>query len=240
MRKLNCPDCGAMLVLDDANREFAFCQYCGCKVMLSDKVTTKHIIDEAKIEKVKSNERVKMAKMEMDSVKRHKVLPKVLYLLSFLSIVGIGWIVRLLVINEMWESEYVLFIMVSIIVPYALGGFGYSLEEKEKNEYKQLIRKKQSKDLGVQFSKIPNKICINRDTLTYDATDRILRNAGFMNIETINLCDIKGLTKKLDVKKIDTIDDVTIDGESYFQLEDKDEFYESDTPIIIYYHGTKN
>lgn len=34
MRACKCPGCGAELNIDDNNRDFAFCQYCGAKSCL--------------------------------------------------------------------------------------------------------------------------------------------------------------------------------------------------------------
>lgn len=37
MKQVNCPNCGASMEFDDG-REFAFCMYCGTKIILNDKV----------------------------------------------------------------------------------------------------------------------------------------------------------------------------------------------------------
>ncbi len=49
MRTCNCPNCNANLTIDDENRDFAFCQYCGVKIMLDDYRSTHRVVDEAKI-----------------------------------------------------------------------------------------------------------------------------------------------------------------------------------------------
>ena len=38
MKQVNCPNCGASMEFED-NREFAFCSFCGTKIMLNEKVT---------------------------------------------------------------------------------------------------------------------------------------------------------------------------------------------------------
>ena len=49
MRKFKCPDCGATLSIKDDDREFAFCEYCGSKILMDDYRSTHRIVDEAKI-----------------------------------------------------------------------------------------------------------------------------------------------------------------------------------------------
>ena len=49
MRAFICPSCHASLSINNANRDFAFCEYCGAKIMLDDYRTTRRIIDEAKL-----------------------------------------------------------------------------------------------------------------------------------------------------------------------------------------------
>lgn len=60
MRKLECPGCGANLTLKDDNRDFAFCEFCGAKIMLDDHRSsqhiTKHIIDEAQIKRIEAEQ----------------------------------------------------------------------------------------------------------------------------------------------------------------------------------------
>ena len=51
MRTCKCPNCNATLTIEDENRDFAFCQYCGAKIMLDDYRSTQRIIDEAKIKR---------------------------------------------------------------------------------------------------------------------------------------------------------------------------------------------
>ena len=69
MRKLECPGCGANLTLKDDNRDFAFCEFCGAKIMLDDHRSTqhitKHIIDEAQIKRIElEQENIKFKALE--------------------------------------------------------------------------------------------------------------------------------------------------------------------------------
>ncbi|MCR4795619.1 hypothetical protein SAMN02910265_00664 [Ruminococcus flavefaciens] len=51
MRACVCPKCGANLSLEDIKRDYAFCEFCGTKIMLDDFRMTKRIIDEAQLRK---------------------------------------------------------------------------------------------------------------------------------------------------------------------------------------------
>ena len=65
MRECVCSKCGATLSLNDTNRDFAFCEFCGAKIMFDDYRMTQHIIDEAKIKKVEvEQEKVKLKALQ--------------------------------------------------------------------------------------------------------------------------------------------------------------------------------
>lgn len=69
MRKLECPGCGANLTLKDDDREFAFCEFCGAKILLDDyrssQRITKHIIDEAELRRIEvEQENIKFKALE--------------------------------------------------------------------------------------------------------------------------------------------------------------------------------
>lgn len=76
MRKLECPGCGANLELKDNSREFAFCEFCGAKIMFDDyrssQHITKHIIDEAEIKRIEA-EKENMKFQELQS-RRSEIL----------------------------------------------------------------------------------------------------------------------------------------------------------------------
>ena len=42
--QLKCPNCGANLNIEN-NREIAFCEFCGCKILLQETINVKHTID---------------------------------------------------------------------------------------------------------------------------------------------------------------------------------------------------
>ena len=56
MRACICPSCRASLSIKGDNRDFAFCEYCGTKIMLDDYRSTRHIVDEARLRRVEAEQ----------------------------------------------------------------------------------------------------------------------------------------------------------------------------------------
>ena len=70
MRKCTCPNCNANLTIDDNNRDFAFCQYCGAKIMLDDYQVTERIIDEARIKESETERIIRLKELELEERKQ--------------------------------------------------------------------------------------------------------------------------------------------------------------------------
>lgn len=60
--KLKCSGCGALLTLEN-DRDFAYCKYCGTRIMLRQEQVIREI-DEAKIREIESAERIKIKELE--------------------------------------------------------------------------------------------------------------------------------------------------------------------------------
>ena len=58
MRACFCPACGTSLNFEGFDRDFAFCQYCGTKIMLDDHRETHRVIDEARIIEAQSEHEI--------------------------------------------------------------------------------------------------------------------------------------------------------------------------------------
>ena len=65
MKKCTCPNCGANLSIKTNDRDFAFCQYCGTKIMLDDYRATHRIIDEAQIKKAENEHAIRLKELEI-------------------------------------------------------------------------------------------------------------------------------------------------------------------------------
>jgi len=66
IESITCPQCGAKIEIADTN--VYFCQYCGCKLRDSNKITIENVnryVDEAKLEELRlQEERIKNYKRE--------------------------------------------------------------------------------------------------------------------------------------------------------------------------------
>lgn len=67
MRTCTCPNCGANLNFDDSQKEYAFCQYCGTKIMLDDyrTVNVQRVIDEARLQEDETKRMIQMKELEL-------------------------------------------------------------------------------------------------------------------------------------------------------------------------------
>ena len=72
MRACTCPNCNANLTIDDTNRDYAFCQYCGTKIMLDDYRSTYRYVDEAKIHESDVEKLVRLKELEMEEKERER------------------------------------------------------------------------------------------------------------------------------------------------------------------------
>jgi len=69
MRECVCPKCAANLTINDTNRDFAFCEFCGAKIMLDDYRMTQRIVDEAQLKRVEmEHEKFKELQLRRDEI----------------------------------------------------------------------------------------------------------------------------------------------------------------------------
>ena len=71
VRKCECGNCGAKLEFEE-NREFAFCQYCGTKVILDDYRSVHRYVDEAKIKESDVKEKIILKELELEEKRREE------------------------------------------------------------------------------------------------------------------------------------------------------------------------
>lgn len=65
MRTIKCKECGATITIKENDRLFAFCEYCGNKIDLSDFRTVHQIFDEAEIKKVEYENKLSNKKLNV-------------------------------------------------------------------------------------------------------------------------------------------------------------------------------
>ncbi|MDE7121979.1 MAG: hypothetical protein K2O42_07455 [Oscillospiraceae bacterium] len=68
MKECVCPSCSANLSIHDTNRDFAFCEFCGAKVMLDDYRITPRFIDEAELKRVE----IEQENMKLKAMQAHR------------------------------------------------------------------------------------------------------------------------------------------------------------------------
>lgn len=85
MRSFTCPACGANLTMETDNRVFAFCNYCGAKILLDDYRSTHHRIseqrsvDETEICRIEAEKELMLKQMDLEQKekeRKHRVAKK--------------------------------------------------------------------------------------------------------------------------------------------------------------------
>lgn len=123
--KLKCPDCGANLELE-ADREQAFCSYCGAKILLHNENEYIHrTIDEAEIEKAKATKEVRLKELEVEKTKTNLLKwAAIIYLTVVAVMVVVGLIGK--AIGNVYLSNYLfigeLFFFLGIVMVVLLKG----------------------------------------------------------------------------------------------------------------------
>ena len=65
MVSLKCPDCGAVLSIEEGRKQ-CFCQFCGAKIVMDDGSTTNIYRDEARIKEAEVNEQIRLKELELE------------------------------------------------------------------------------------------------------------------------------------------------------------------------------
>lgn len=120
-RRIRCVNCGSNLVITDTKREFAFCEYCGTKIVLDDVRVrvNQSFVDEARIKESDNKTKVEIQKLkiyEQELERYHKKLKimiaiLIVYSVLTLTLFAIGF-------NEL--AGVLLFFGVCILFPVAV------------------------------------------------------------------------------------------------------------------------
>lgn len=222
---VKCPECNADLSVEEG-RLFAFCTYCGIKVMIhnENEYIYRHV-DEAALKKVESDHIVHMRELD----RREKTEGRLDGLKLVLTVI---WLILSLIILVIcivkWaaggEAGWINgFLMLFYLGGPVIGGGAYLI-------FKLIPEKETERGIqsngGIRFPKGLEPFW-DKD---YSYVHSSLRNAGFRNITCMNLHDIRiGLLQK--PGKVETI---TVNGEA---INTGGKVYYPDTPIVITYHG---
>ena len=213
---IKCPECSADLQIEDG-REYAFCTYCGAKVMITN--DNEHIyrtIDEARIKQAETDRMVRMRELDMEekSTIPRKVL-MIIWLTVSIALLLVG------VIGFGIGNEGLGGIGLGIGMNVALwGALGLFVGGDKKNK-KRFVGE--------------NEVAITTammDCVDYHYNKAVIlyKNAGFMNINAIPLHDLT----RFNLKKEGMVESVTINGEEDFE---EGEVYPKNANILITYHS---
>lgn len=126
MRRCNCPNCSASLDIDDSNRNFAFCQYCGTKIMLDDYRSMHRVVDEARIKEAELEKEIRLKELEIEEkeIERSRKGRKTAYIIAIVFFV-VGGLSEIIVPLNLFGS----FAMMAALII-----FGYTHESAEKSK----------------------------------------------------------------------------------------------------------
>lgn len=217
---LMCPQCNATLSVEE-DREMLFCSYCGHKILLSDENKhTIHYIDDADIKRAETERIIQLKELEMEEKKRANKKIAVIIWLVITIVLGVLGIIGMLE----YEEGLMMCLMLAMIVGIggALGLFAFPAANKEK---------KPTKVANEDEVQINDKLSYYREK-HYETVCGLYSNAGFVNISTIPMHDLK----LLEYKKNGLVKEITINGEDDF---DKGDVFKKTDPVVIMYHSSK-
>ena len=213
---IKCPECSADLQIEDG-REYAFCTYCGARVMIAN--DNEHIykmIDEARIKQAETDRMVRMRELDMEekSTIPRKVL-MIIWLTVSIALLLVG------VIGFGIGNEGLGGIGLGIGMNVALWGALGLFVGGDKKKKKRFVGE--------------NEVAITTammDCVDYHYNKAVIlyKNAGFMNINAIPLHDLT----RFNLKKEGMVESVTINGEEEFE---EGEVYPKNANILITYHS---
>lgn len=225
MRTCNCPNCNAILTIDDENRDFAFCQYCCAKIMLDDWRSTHRVVDEAKIKQaeVEREIRLRELKIKEDQMNQKNQLRRVLTYIWIGSIFVVALLCLFVWATGGDAGGLYAFCCLFYVGGPVVGGGAYLIFKvmPEKEGEKELIQ-----NGGIRFPKNLGDL----SEQNYVVIQQKLLSAGFCNITCINMHDVTfGLLQKPGM-----VESITVNGE---KIVSGGTVYMADVPIVITYHG---
>lgn len=225
MRTCSCPNCNANLTIDDENRAFAFCQYCGAKIMLDDYRTTHRVIDEAKIKQVEFDREIRLKELNIKEAQmnqKNQLRKNLVHI--WIGLIFAVVLLSLIVLVVGGEEGGLLALCCLFYVGGPIVGGGAYLIFKvipDKENEKELVQ-----NGGIRFP--PN--LGNLSEQNYVTVQQKLLSAGFCNITCANMHDVTfGLLQKPGI-----VESVTVNGE---KVVSGGKVYMPDVPIVITYHG---
>ncbi|WP_044975584.1 hypothetical protein [Ruminococcus sp. HUN007] len=230
MRALICEKCGANLSINDDNRDFAFCQYCGTKIMLDDYRSshTQRIIDEARVIEAVTERQIRLREMELqereqnqreqvqaEELKRQKKIErKIKNWRRFNKILIIIWIIVSLIL-----LITALYVGIPVIL---VGGYITLIRIPHFIDNKRMIM--ETGGIRIPTSLFP---CEDRN---FNEVLLTLEGLGFTNVSCVNLHDVMiGI-----IKRQGSVEKITVNG---IEVQFGGRMYPKNAAIVITYHG---
>ena len=230
---VKCPECGANLSIEEG-RDRMFCSYCGAQVIATNE--NEHIIrtiDEAEIKKSEADLKMaeadlmlKMKQLEMFE-KRQKTKQSINFFWS--CVLGIGIVIGMLMCGyvlvftsqDFGTQDFGIGITGMLVVEIC----GFALMSKNNSNNKE----GQEEFFFGDYIRFPNSLVTPNPNQNYLDAERVLRQAGFTNVDCVPLNDVVfGL-----FAQPDKISQIKVNG----CLPTKGKSYPASIPIEITYHS---
>lgn len=210
---LSCPQCNATLSVEE-DRDMLFCSYCGHKILLNDENKhTIHYIDDAAIKRAETERMIQLKELEMEEKKRANK-----------KVAVIIWLVITIVLGVIGICGMPMCLLLAIFVGVwgAIGLFEFPAANKKKET---------ARVVNEDEVQITDKLRYYREK-HYETIYGLYKTAGFVNISTIPLHDLK----LFELKKDGLVKEITINGEDDF---DEGDIFKKTEPVVIMFHSTK-
>ncbi len=211
---VKCPNCNANLQVEEG-RTFAYCSYCGSKVMIHNE--NEHIyrkIDEAGIKQAETDRMVRMKELELEEKMNSKgqISTYVAYGIALIFVIAGLLSLSSSSMTGMW----------GIMIGAYIAMFTYGGNRKKNSE--------RQKHIGADQVRISGQM-VNVTQMNYHNVVAMYTGAGFRKVTAMPLNDINLFT----MSKNGQVAQVTIDGEADFEEGD---VYPKDANVLITYHGS--
>lgn len=210
---VKCPECGADLSIEDG-REFAFCSYCGAKVMITN--DNEHIyrtIDEAGIKQAETERMIRMRELELEEKENsHGRKSQFIAYGIALAFVVVGALICIASpLGGMW----------GIIIGAYIGLFTFIKSDDKKKKPRKYVS---PNDVSISDA------MVNCEDKNFNSVVLLFKGAGFTNVTAVPLNDLN----VFNMKKNGQVEAVTINGND--ELEEGD-IYPKNSNVLITYHS---
>lgn len=214
---VKCPECSADLQIEDG-REYAFCTYCGARVMMTnDNEKIIRQIDEARIKQAETERMVRLR--ELDMAEKTSVSKKIL--IAVWLIVSIAMVV-VAVVGFAIDNEGLGGIGLGIGINVALwGALGLFVLGDNKKKVRRVVGEDEVSITTAMMD------CVGYH---FNKAVQLYKYAGFVNINALPLHDLV----RFNLKKDGIVESITINGNDEFEEE---EIYPKNANILITYHS---